>query len=201
MSRFKQSINSVHTRPWIERVGKLILNFSAIEMESVLWFVQISEQEFAIHAIVEIPFGARVKQIMEHIEDRKIGPRWRIRSLRAWNDALKLAHIRNQVAHNPITFGWSNTPEVGAPNILGIPNVRARKSSKATWLLSTDHADQSIDSMVSIAKNLAELRIEWCAARDLGKAPPVKVQPHFWYRLRRRIGIAIHVLKTKRLDS
>jgi hypothetical protein len=198
MSRFKQSINSVHTCPWVERVGKLILNFSVIELESIHWFVQLSEREFEIKAIIEIPFASRVTQVMRHIDERKTGSQWRKRSLRTWNEALKLAHLRNQVAHNPVIFGWSKTPEVGEPNILGIPSVRARSSSKAKWLLSTDHADKSIDSMVVIAKTLAELRIEWCAARDQGKVPPVKVQPRLWYRLKRHVNMAMHIFNERR---
>ena len=197
MSRIKQSINSVHTRPWVERVGKLIVNFSAIELESINWFVQLAERELEIKAIIELPFSSRVTQVMRHIDERKTGSLWRKRSLRTWNEALKLAHLRNQVAHNPIIFGWSKMPEAGEPDILGIPNVRARNPSEAKWLLSTDHADKSINSMVEIAKTLAELRIEWCAARDQGKAPPVRVQPHLWSKLKRRVSMAIYLFKER----
>jgi hypothetical protein len=198
MSRFKHSINSAHTRPWIERVGKLILNFSVIEMESIIWFVLLSEREFEIKTIVEVPFSARATQIMRHIDERSTGSAWRKRSLRAWNEAHKLAHLRNQVAHNPIIFGWSNGIEEGEPNVLGIPNLRARSASKAEWLLSTKRADESINAMVLVAKTLAELRIEWCAARDQGKAPSAKVRPHLWHRLRRRVGMAMYSLKKTR---
>lgn len=138
MSRFKHSINSEYTKPWIERAGEIVLNFSAIEVESIHWFVQLSEREFEIKTIVDSPFTSRVKQIMSRIDDRTIGAQWQKRSLRAWNEALKLAHLRNQVAHNSIIFDWSKVPEVGVPDILGIPNLRARSSANAQWLLSTD---------------------------------------------------------------
>lgn len=198
MSRFKHAVNSPHTQPWIERVGKLILNFSVIELESIHWFIQLSEREFEIQSIVEVPFASRVTQVMKHIDERKTNERWRKQSLRRWNEALKLAHLRNQVAHNPIIFGWSHLPEADKPDVLGIPNMRAHRTSKAKWLLSTDHADKSINSMVEIAKSLGELRIEWCAARDQGKVPPVKVPPPLWYRLRRRIGMTVRILRMRR---
>lgn len=198
MSRFKHAVNSPHTQQWIERVGKLILNFSAVELESILWFVHLSEREFEIKSIVEIPFASRVTQVMKHIDERKTNDRWRKQSLRLWNEALKLAHLRNQVAHNPVIFGWSHLPEAGEPNVLGIPNMRARHTSKAKWLLSTDQADSSINSMVAITKKLSELRVEWCTARDQGKVPPVKVSPTLWHRLRRRIGMAVHTLRMSR---
>jgi hypothetical protein len=192
MDRLKHAINSRHTQQWIERVGKLILNFSAIELESIHWYVQLVEREFEIKSIVEIPFASRVTKVMRHVDERKINGRWRKQSLKRWNEALKLAHLRNQVAHNPIIFGWSEIPEVGEPNVLGIPNMRARRASNAKWLLSTEHADKSINSMVDVVKELAELRVEWCTARDQGKVPPVKVAPPLWYRFRRRIGIAMY---------
>lgn len=197
MSRFKHAINSPHTQQWVERVGKLILNFSAIELESIHWFIQLAEREFEIKSIVEIPFAPRVTQVMRHVDERKTNDRWRKQSLRRWNEALKLAHLRNQVAHNPIIFGWSQVPEVGEPNVLGIPNVRARRASNAEWLLSTEHADKSINFMVEIAKTLAELRIEWCAARDQGKVPPVRATPSLWYKFRRRIGMAMYTFKNR----
>ena len=164
MSRFKHSINPEHTQHWFERVGKIVLNFSAIEMESIFWFVHLSEREFEIKKIAESSFTSRVTQIINHVDERTIGVKWRKKSLRAWNEALKLAHLRNQVAHNPIIFGWSIASEVGVPNLLGIPNLKARNSKNAQWLLSTEKADKSINSMASIAQTLAELRIEWCAA-------------------------------------
>lgn len=199
-SRFKHAINSPHTRPWIERVGKLIVNFSVIELESIHWFVQLAEREFEINSIAEMPFAYRVTQVMRHVHERKTNDRWRKRSLRSWNEALKLAHLRNQVAHNPIIFGWNQVPETGEPNVLGIPNIRARRASNAKWLLSTDHADKSINSMAEIAKTLAELRFEWCAARDQGKVPPVKLAPPLWYRFRRRIGMAMYNFRNHRAN-
>jgi len=195
MTRFKQSINSEHTKPWVERIGKIILNFSVVEMESILWLVQLSEREFEIKTIAEMPLASRITQIIRHIEERTIGVQWRKKSLRAWNEALKLAHLRNQVAHNPVIFGWSKVPEVGIPDILGIPNLRAASSKKAQWQLSTDNADKSIDEIVAIAQSLEKLRIDWCAARDQGKAPPLKIAPSLWYKFKRRVGMVIYKLK------
>lgn len=198
MSRIKYATNSPHTQAWIERIGKLMLNFSAIEYESILWLVQLSEREFEIEAIGRMSFASRATQVMRHADERKLSNGWRKKTLRNWNDALKLAHLRNQVAHNPIVFGWSQLPEAGSPNVLGVPNIRAGSARKARWLLSTEHADKSINSMVDIAKSLADLRIEWCAARDQGKVPPVKIAPSLWYRLRRRIGVAAFTFNMRR---
>jgi len=198
MSKFNYEINSPYMRPWIERVGKLILNFSAIEFESIHWYVQLSEREFQVKSIVEIPFTSRVTQIMGHIEERRISDKWRKQSLRRWNEALKLAHLRNQVAHNPIVFGWNDVQEAGDPSVLGIPDIRAKSSGTAKWLLSADHLDKSINSVAKTATALAALRVEWCMARDQGNAPPARFKPTLWYRLKRRIGMAFYAANMRR---
>lgn len=195
MTKLKYAVDSKYTNPWIERVGKLILNFSAIEMESIHWLVQLTEREFEISSLANAKFSSRTNQIMRLIEARKLDEKWRKQSLKRWNEALKLAQLRNQVAHNPLLFGWNHASEVGEPDILGMPNIGARKSSKATWLLSKDYADQSINSMVDIAQALAELRCQWCSERDQGQVPPVGNPPNLWRRMRRRIDIAVYAFK------
>lgn len=198
MSRFKQSINSVHTKDWVERVGKIVLNFSVIEMESMFWVVHLCERELEIKQIADSPFSVRVKLIIDQVDERAIGVSWRKKSSRAWNEALKLAQLRNQVAHNPIIFGWSSEPHLGVPNILGIPNLKARSSKNAQWLLSKEEADKSINKMALIAQTLAELRIEWCTTRDQGKAPPLKIGKSLWYLVRRYVGMIIYDIKKRR---
>lgn len=44
MARIKYATDSSHAKVWAEPVGKLILNFAGLELESLLWLVQMSEQ-------------------------------------------------------------------------------------------------------------------------------------------------------------
>lgn len=194
MSRLKHSVDSPHTKPWIERIGKIVLNFSVLELESILWSVQLSEQEKNIKAFVETPFTPRVTRLMTYVEDRSINPRWRKASLRAWNDSLKLAMVRNHIAHNPIILGWRNPTETGEPDFVGIPNLRVPRSAKKNWTLSKSEADKCTNDIVAVATRLAELRIEWCKIRDQGLAPPVRIESARWNKLRRRIARTLSVL-------
>ena len=173
MSRFKPAVDSPHSKPWIERIGKIVLNFSALELETLLWLVQLSEQPDRMSSFTEMPFANRAKQVMQALDARSIGPKWRKASLRAWNDSLKLAKIRNHLAHNPLMFAWRGPAQVGEPDIIGIPNLRVRGTSHPLWTLSKADVDKSINDMLLTATKLGALRSEWCSARDNGLAPPV----------------------------
>jgi hypothetical protein len=175
MSRLKYAIDSPHTRPWTERIGKIIVNFSALELESIRWLVQLSEQHQSIGTFVATPFAARITQVTGHIEARSTSSRWRKESLRAWNDALKLAKIRNRIAHNPVMFAWNNPAETGEPDFVGIPSMRKAGFAAKETLLSKATADRSTNEMVALIHKLEALRVEWCDLRDKGQAPAAQV--------------------------
>ncbi|MBL8539531.1 MAG: hypothetical protein JNK68_04085 [Betaproteobacteria bacterium] len=170
------------------------MNFSALEFESVLWLIQLSEQHARIKSFADTPFSARVRQLKGYVEDRSISAKWRRTSLRSWNDSLKLAIVRNHVAHNPLIFGWSAPTEVGEPDFIGIPNLRNPRSVGREWALSRVDADKCINDIVVVAKKLADLRIEWCKVRDLGQAPPARIHNATrWYNLRGQVASALRM--------
>lgn len=195
MSRIKHSINPPHIQPWIERVGKLILNFSAIELEAIHWYVQLSEQFHGITSITNKSFKSRVVDVLMFADERKVNETWRKASARTWNKALVLAELRNQIAHNPFVFAWSQSPETGLPDIQGIPNIKARKKSRTKWLVTPSELDSSIDLTAQVAELLAQLRQEWCAARDLGSVAPPKIKPRLTSRIRLRVEMAAYKFK------
>lgn len=193
MSRLKHSVNSPHTKPWIERIGKIVLNFSVLELESIHWLVQLSEESENIKQFVETPFAARVSRLMKHVDNRSINAKWRKASLRAWNDSLKLAIVRNQVAHNPIVFGWHNPAEIDEPDFIFIPNLRGSGSINKEWSLSKTTADKCTNDIVAVVQKLAELRSEWCRARDDGNAPSIHIKPTPWTKLKQQIKKTLRI--------
>lgn len=176
MSRIKYAVDSKHTRPWVDRVGKLVVNFSAVELECVHWILQMSEDTGNLKTINQMQYTARARAVMCLVERRKLNDTWRKRALRAWNQSLVLAKVRNQVAHNPVIFGWSSGREVGVPDIVGVPAVRDGVSRKGEVLLSIASADKAINEIASVATQLKDLREEWCAARDKGQVPPAPIK-------------------------
>ena len=165
MRRIKHAINSPFTDAWLPRVGKLILNFGVLECETYLWLLMLSESPVKIPDFVEWKFAKRVARIMKFVREGPCSENWKVEAQRCWNEAVEQATFRNRIAHNPLAFGWNTKAEVGEPDFIGIVNLKRRDSSQKA-LASKAEMDGVIDSIVSLATRLANLRTEWCSIRD-----------------------------------
>lgn len=196
MSRIKYAVDSPHVRPWTERIGKIILNFSGLEFESVNWLANLAEVD-DLHPVFMMPFASRVQEVMRQIEARASSARWRKEALRAWNESLHLAKVRNQIAHNPVVFAWRTCLEVGEPDFIGIPATRTRGKLSKHRLLSRAKADQTINEAAALAERLEKLRKEWSELRDKGHVPAVSPAPSLCRRLLRRWRLYLYEQRTK----
>lgn len=194
MPRIKYSVDSKHTEPWILRVGKLVVNFSALEMESVHWLVQLTEEAARGAEFAAIPYKARVSHLLKLAEARSSGTSWKKGMAKAWNRTVALAHTRNYVAHNPVVFGWTGTTESGPPDLVGIPNIRGASRKGKNNILTLKEADIAINEIVDLAQALARFRQEWCAARDKGEVGPPPLPPGRARRCLNRFQGAFHAL-------
>jgi hypothetical protein len=195
MPKIKYAVDSPHIRPWVNRIGKIVLNFSGLEFESVRWLQNLAERD-DLHLTYATPFASRAQEIMSQIETRASSARWRKEALHAWNEALQLAKVRNQIAHNPIVFAWANHLEVGEPDFIGIPATRTRSKSK-NGALSRARADQTINEMTALVGRLEILRVEWCDLRDKGCVPAVSPAPSFYRRLRRSVRMYLYARRAR----
>jgi len=165
MGLFKHKINPPFSITWAERVGKLILNFGGLELETLLWLVQFSEAPDRVSEYSKMRFALRVKAIMNFAEARAYSDDWRVRSLEFWHEALAQAKIRNRIAHSPLTFWWDKEVEDGEPDFIGVIDLQGGKPSENP-LISKSELDQAINSIVSLQSRLETLRTEWCSIRD-----------------------------------
>ncbi|MGH9364195.1 MAG: hypothetical protein ACRD1B_02875, partial [Thermoanaerobaculia bacterium] len=150
MSRFKHAIDVPFSAAWVKRVGKLILNFGALEFETYLWLVQLSEAPDRIPEFATKRFATRVKEIMAFVESRAYSDDWKAEALKVWNDSLEHARFRNRIAHSPLTFSWTKGVEEGEPDFIGVIDLQRHDLSQ-TALVSKSEMDQVIDSIVSLA--------------------------------------------------
>src|SRR6185436_6806328 len=68
-----QALGGFAAHEGVDRANwKIVLNFSVVELESILWLVHLSEQQNQIRVFVETPFAARVAHLLRHVEDRSI---------------------------------------------------------------------------------------------------------------------------------
>jgi hypothetical protein len=169
---------------WAERIGRIIMNSSAVEMESVLWLVQLTERHEDAGRFWSQNFKTRTAEIDRCIEARGSTDKvWRRKALRAWNDARSLAVIRNQVAHNPLAFWWKNSTEQGEPDFVYVASMRGT-GRKPRDMLERHAADKAGNELAALAQRLAILREEWCVRRDRGLVPPATEPRKFWHRVR-----------------
>jgi hypothetical protein len=186
VTKLKYAVDSPHIRGWAERVGRIIMNSSAVEMESVHWLVQMTERHEDASRFFLQTFKARTVEIERCIEARGSTDNvWRRKALRAWNDARRLAAIRNQVAHNPLGFWWKNPKEVGEPDFVYVASMRGA-GRKPRDMLERHEADKAGNELAALAQRLAALREEWSARRDQGLVPPAAEPKTFWHRIRSR---------------
>jgi len=168
MSRVKYAMNPTFIESWAPRVGKLILNFSCLEFESYLWLVQMSEQPERIQEFTTKRFKSRGDAIIQFVEVRAFSDQWKIDAHTAWCAAIELAKLRNQIAHNPLVFGWADEAEEGEPDFIGVADRQAPKQpakAKGPFMSKAD-IDLALNRIAELVQQLASLRLEWCKLRD-----------------------------------
>ena len=171
MAKLQHAIDSAHNRGWPDRIGRIIMNSSAVELESVHWLVQLTERHEDIGRFFGQTFMARLLDIERCVEIRGAAEKaWRQKALRAWNEVRVLIPVRNQVAHNPLIYGWSGPAQRGEPDFVCIASMPGRRSRRS--MLKRQEADKAGDDFAALAQRLTALRREWQAKRDQGMVPP-----------------------------
>ena len=98
MSKILFDINSPFISPWIDRIGKVILNFSAIEFESYLWLIQMTEQPELIPEFTEkLNLSNRIQKIIKLIKKKSYQKDWESDSIELWNDVSEFSNLRNSI--------------------------------------------------------------------------------------------------------
>lgn len=124
MSRpIKPAVDSRHTQPWLEPIGKLAVNFGAIELHTYWWLGALAGDPGVARGALRKPFTQRVGRITELLRTRIDDAPLRDEALAARQEAESVAEFRNAILHNPLVFGWHSLPETGSPDLIGIPDV------------------------------------------------------------------------------
>ncbi len=123
-------LNPEGSDPWLVAIGKLIVNFGALEAQTYFWLgalrgaFPLPESDFKL-------FGARVDIILDLVKGNAAALAHRRDLEAAWSEARSLATFRNRIAHNPIAFGWSATEEKGPPDFLTVLDFKQAGSAPA----------------------------------------------------------------------
>jgi hypothetical protein len=186
MARLQYAVDSPHLRGWAERIGRIIMNFSALEQESLHWLVQLTGRHEDASRFFARNFNSRTVEIKQCIEARGSDEVWRRKALSSWDNARRLAGIRNQVAHNPIAFWWKDSTQQGEPDFVYVLSMRGA-GRKPKDMLDRHKADKAGNELRTLVERLAALREEWCAQLDQGLVPPATEPKGPWHRITARI--------------
>jgi hypothetical protein len=120
----RYEINPGVADDWPELIGKLILNFAAIELATIRWIIHLTKDGSQIAALAKVRFRDRMSRVTAVLAAPGLDPTFVAAATETWREAQDLADTRNRVAHNPIVFGWYG-PVQGPPDFLGLPDFKA----------------------------------------------------------------------------
>jgi hypothetical protein len=161
----KYARDSTFAEPWAQSIGKFILNFGLLEFESHMWLLQLSDEP---QLFPDEWFTQRVARINKLVNRRAFDAAWKDSAERSWERAKTLANTRNQLAHNPLFFGWTDPAEEGTPDLIGILDARSLGDGNSAWKsgISLANIVEKTNEVVTLVEELALLRDEWCIFRD-----------------------------------
>ena len=168
MSQIKTTTNSVHTKPWLEPIGMLVVNFASIELQTYLWLGDLSADKQLPFTALKWPFKRRVKEVTSQLDRRVSNEQLKQRCNAAWVQALEIAKRRNAIVHNPIIFGWTSGKEDGPPDVIGVADVsRLTVTPRLSERLASiaDVIDLA-NGTARLAQNLVALRTDFAKLRE-----------------------------------
>ena len=87
---------------WYRPLGEFLVLFSNLEFETQDWSRLVCDSEAIYkHLIGMWQFQKRVELIIELISEGGAPSEWKKAAIELWKEAIRIANIRNIIAHNP----------------------------------------------------------------------------------------------------
>jgi hypothetical protein len=119
---FQTVFNSEHTKPLAHAIGYFFVNFGVLETLADGWIFCALTDPLAAKEIAEQALNRKLHLIRTLLAAGRIPETFVDEAKQYWKRVEELSQLRNQLAHNPLFFGWKKGhPEVGAPAFYGYP--------------------------------------------------------------------------------
>ncbi|WP_170142031.1 hypothetical protein [Thioalbus denitrificans] len=157
-------LNSEHLEPWVWHIGKLVVNFNAIELMTLTWLEQLEKDPERHDELVNLSFGKRVAAIKSIVGKTAVSENLKQEIRDAWGKTKEIARVRNSIGHNPVIFGWhtedGQQPE-RPPDFIGPLNVKNSRNSggAGALIVEFDQITNAIDDSVAGIQRLHDLLI------------------------------------------
>lgn len=175
--KVQYKVNSPNADAWAMNIGKLMINYSALELELSRWIVHLTERvisDKALQTEMGRTFKEKHKELVKLSHLRSPSEEWRNLALTALQRTKSLAAIRNQVAHSPLLLGWYDTGEKGTPHYMGIPPTPRQRKDGVDQHLSFDELASAVNDTASVTQDLNNILERW---RNAYKARNVQLDP------------------------
>ena len=141
------------SKQWVDLIGRLILDFGAIELLTYKWIHGLKKDERLLFESLDMTLKSRIDLIKKFISSLTIDKNLKDKVKAKWNKVKEISKLRNIIAHNPLIFVWKGKEE-GPPDAIGIPKLRQLKKSSITQAISLIELQDSIDELARIVKEL-----------------------------------------------
>ena len=150
-------------QPWLAPLGKLVLNFSAIELQSYFWLGDLVPSDELVQKYVNARFKVRVDTILSLLPQQSMDEATKLDGVRLWGSTLELAKRRNSILHNPLIYGWSGTDESGPPDYMSIADIShlGAKIPSTPPTITIPGINDLVNETSAVAGALFELRSRW----------------------------------------
>lgn len=152
-------LNPQHTRRLANAIGGFLVNFGAIEMQADAWLHSLATDSLAAEELHRLPLGKRLHVIQRFIEEERLPSSLAAEALVLWKSALSLVELRNQVAHNPVFFGWHGDERDAPPDFAGVVDKRkgARRNDPTPGLIPLAEIEAAQNETAALAQKLFDL--------------------------------------------
>ncbi len=140
-------------------VGKLIMNFGAVEFQTYRLIDQLGEDTTDHDAALDLLFMKRFR-LIEGLARQQSMPDEILSDIETVRGPVKkMAVFRNKIAHNPIVQGWKAKVIEGKPGSFGVIDIKSQKGKdrQVVNIVSLEKLNLGIDAVAELATNLESI--------------------------------------------
>ena len=151
-------MDSPHSKPFYEAIGKLLINFGAIELWTFSMYSAITEDKDYLKLIGK-KFSTRCDMMLKEGKNKLSNKNRKVLETLIV-DAKREAKFRNTIAHNPVVFHWKKgklTSE--APDYIGLIDIETSAGTKIDKI-TYKQINEAINRVAKIAKAAHDFQIK-----------------------------------------
>jgi hypothetical protein len=135
------------------------VNFGGIELHVDSWIHALATDSVAAEEIHRLSLSKKLHAIQRFIDAGRLPREFADEAREAWKDVGRLSEIRNQVAHNPVFFGWHGDERDDSADFAGVRDRRkgVKREGPMRGLIPLSEVQAAQNESAAIAQQLFTL--------------------------------------------